>query len=308
MSTVIMSAVWPLQGMSPAQKAVLVSLADQANDEGVCWPSVGTLSKRTCLSERAVQGAVRWLQEKGALSIDERKGRSTIYRVTPAGYAPPQDMHPRKSRTPAANAPAPADAAPPPPQQMHPTPADAAPRTVKEPSSEPSLSQRPPTGVEPGTMPPAAPEASSPTPVDKTRGSRLPSEWRLPKAWGMWALEQRPELTADQVREMGEKFRDHWIAKPGKDGRRTDWQATWRNWVRNERSVAARPAAGQAAGAGTGPHWATTWSGIVAKGAELGLAQEDGELAPMFKQRVMAAANPSEEERARLRADHGVSV
>src|SRR5690606_9661885 len=97
MSTVIMSAVWPLQNMSPAQKAVLVSLADQANDEGVCWPSVGTLAKRTCLSERAVQGAIRWLQEAGALSIEERRGRSTVYRVTPASYAPPQEMHPRKS-------------------------------------------------------------------------------------------------------------------------------------------------------------------------------------------------------------------
>lgn len=55
MSTIIMSACWPLQGMSPSQKAVLVSLADQANDDGVCWPSVESIGRRTCLSERAVR-------------------------------------------------------------------------------------------------------------------------------------------------------------------------------------------------------------------------------------------------------------
>ena len=33
MSTIIMAACWPLQGMSPSQKAVLISLADKANDD-----------------------------------------------------------------------------------------------------------------------------------------------------------------------------------------------------------------------------------------------------------------------------------
>jgi len=29
-----------------------------------------------------------------------------------------------------------------------------------------------------------------------------------------------------------ERFRDYWIAKPGKDGVKLDWAATWRNWMR----------------------------------------------------------------------------
>ena len=28
------------------------------------------------------------------------------------------------------------------------------------------------------------------------------------------------------------KFCDYWRAKPGKDGRKLDWVATWRNWMR----------------------------------------------------------------------------
>ncbi|RPW75556.1 helix-turn-helix domain-containing protein [Pseudomonas aeruginosa] len=138
MSTIIMSACWPLQGMSPAQKAVLISLADQANDQGVCWPAVDSIATRCCLSKRAVQQAIKWLRGAGIVSVEERQGRSTMYSVTPAAYAPPQEMHPSSICTPAANAPTPADAAPPPPQDLHPTPADAAPRTVIEPTREPS--------------------------------------------------------------------------------------------------------------------------------------------------------------------------
>lgn len=125
MSTVIMSACWPLSGMSPAQKAVLISLADNANDEGVCWPSVATIGVRTCLSERAVRNALRWLEEAGVLTSNQRFGRSTWYSITPAGYAP-------GSKCP------PAPDAPSPRQDMPVTPAPDAPRTVKEPSIEPS--------------------------------------------------------------------------------------------------------------------------------------------------------------------------
>ncbi|WP_341785685.1 helix-turn-helix domain-containing protein [Pseudomonas nicosulfuronedens] len=86
MSTIIMSACWPLQGMSPAQKTVLISLADQANDDGVCWPSVASIAMRTCLSERATQGALKWLEEHGAVERDRRNQRSTLYKVTPGNY------------------------------------------------------------------------------------------------------------------------------------------------------------------------------------------------------------------------------
>ncbi len=120
-----MSACWPLQGMSGPQKSVLISLADNANDEGVCWPSIARISQRTCLAERTVQTAIKWLSQVGLLSIRERTGRSTVYLLTPASYSPPQEMHP-------------AGDAPPPPQLTTETPAAAAPRTVIEPSSEPS--------------------------------------------------------------------------------------------------------------------------------------------------------------------------
>lgn len=127
MSTLIMSQCWPLQGMTPAQKAVLVSLADNANDQGVCWPSVESIAMRTCLSERSVQNSIKWLIEQGALHAQQRNGRSTVYTVTPAAFAPPQQLRgANKDETPANNDTTPAAFAP--------TPAVAAPRTVNEPS------------------------------------------------------------------------------------------------------------------------------------------------------------------------------
>lgn len=88
MSTIIMTACWPLQGMSPAQKSVLISLADNSNDDGVCWPSVARIVERTCLSERAVRNALRWLEQSGVLSAHHRTGRSTWYTVSPSSYNP----------------------------------------------------------------------------------------------------------------------------------------------------------------------------------------------------------------------------
>lgn len=96
MSTIIMSACWPLQGMSPAQKAVLISLADQANDQGVCWPAVDSIATRCCLSKRAVQQAIKWLRSAGIVSVEERQGRSTMYSVTPAASAPRTVIEPTR--------------------------------------------------------------------------------------------------------------------------------------------------------------------------------------------------------------------
>lgn len=84
MSTIIMSQCWPLQGLSVTQKAVLISLADQANDDGVCWPAVGTIAARCCMSPRAVRTAMDHLEVVGLLTRDRRFNSSTVYNVTPA--------------------------------------------------------------------------------------------------------------------------------------------------------------------------------------------------------------------------------
>lgn len=44
-----------------------------------------------------------------------------------------------------------------------------------------------------------------------------------------WARQNCPHV--DGKRET-ERFEDHWRGKVGKDGRKLDWVATWRNWMR----------------------------------------------------------------------------
>lgn len=111
MSTIIMAQCWTLDGMSAPQKAVLISLADQANDDGVCWPSVGTIARRTSLSQRAVQEALSWLQTTGAVFREYKPNSSTVYKVTPSSYSPAKAPKKRGRATGAAGAP-PADGAP----------------------------------------------------------------------------------------------------------------------------------------------------------------------------------------------------
>lgn len=94
------------------------------------------------------------------------------------------------------------------------------------------------------TLPTTQPEKK---PKAKPEGTRLDREWVLPRSWGQWALthaaEQGQTLSPDQVRLIADKFRDWWVSKPGKDGRKSDWEATWRNWIRTE--LERQPAAPQ---------------------------------------------------------------
>ncbi len=127
MSTRIMAVIWPLQ-MPQVAKSVYISLADNANDHGTCWPSIATICERVCASDRAVQKAILWLEKHKALTREMSTGRSTKYTLTPEQYSPPHEMHPRTLFTP-------------PPNDVHPTPERGSPHprttftlTVIEPS------------------------------------------------------------------------------------------------------------------------------------------------------------------------------
>lgn len=69
---------------------------------------------------------------------------------------------------------------------------------------------------------------------EEPKAERLPPDWKLPKAWGEWALAEFPGWTPDAVRIEADKFADHWRTKSGKDARKADWLATWRNWCRSD--------------------------------------------------------------------------
>lgn len=61
-----------------------------------------------------------------------------------------------------------------------------------------------------------------------SRKTRLPEDWILPQEWGEWAETQG--LSGDEILIQAEKFKDR---QQSQGAAYSDWQATWRNWIRN---------------------------------------------------------------------------
>lgn len=80
------------------------------------------------------------------------------------------------------------------------------------------------------------PQAAQPATPTKKRitGTRLPDDWRPGQEHVDAAMELNPDYTKEWFRATAHKFKDYWISKSGKDATKTNWLATWRNWVRND--------------------------------------------------------------------------
>lgn len=99
-----------------------------------------------------------------------------------------------------------------------------------------------PQGSPSPSLPLALSLSSSPPPIPsdkgaRTRGTRLSEDFQ-PSEATLVAL--RKEGFADPLSCLP-SFRDYWAGCPGAKGRKLDWDATYRNWVRNDRNR-SRPA------------------------------------------------------------------
>ena len=70
------------------------------------------------------------------------------------------------------------------------------------------------------------------TRAPRQRGTRLPADWQPNDQLRAWAVKERPDL--DMQRTI-DSFTDYWKGKTGASATKLDWDATFRNWVRNER-------------------------------------------------------------------------
>jgi len=61
-------------------------------------------------------------------------------------------------------------------------------------------------------------------------GARLSGDWFLSKHLGEWSIKEG--ASPEMVRLEADKFRDYWVGVAGAKGRKADWDATWRNWIR----------------------------------------------------------------------------
>lgn len=86
----LINAAWEVRGVSLAEKAVLVRLADRADNQGVCFPGLTSLADDLGVQQRTVSRAIVKLAERGHVSIlrEATATKSRKYRVHPTPPAP----------------------------------------------------------------------------------------------------------------------------------------------------------------------------------------------------------------------------
>lgn len=230
MSLKLMSTVWERElPKSPVERFVLVTLADYANDEdNRCWPSVAAICRRTGLSDRTVQRAIRALEVGGFIDVsvggrDAKTGskRASVYTFVepPKGDTrSPSIRSEGDTRSPL--------------RVTHDHPSDPSRVTHRHPEGDaPS-----PIGCHTVTL-----EGDTPSPQPSVE----PSENRQRTC-------ARPRDLAEVVAFNGTykvglpltecaKFFDHFSANGWRVGRTPmrDWQAALRNWARRAAEFAA---------------------------------------------------------------------
>ena len=88
MSIKIMSQVWEHADVSDTDLLLLLAMADFANDDCTCWPSIETLAKRIRKTTRSVTRSVNSLEKKGLIQVLVRgAGRqSSRYKIIVSAF------------------------------------------------------------------------------------------------------------------------------------------------------------------------------------------------------------------------------
>lgn len=159
-----MCQVWDEPLQTHTQKLVLLALADNANDDGVCWPSMRTIARKCDLSEQAVRNQVAALQDLQLISVEVGGGRkSNTYRLSFKAEKKPTNLPPNGVEGSTGLRSPPNGVEGHPPTALSPPPNGVEPNRNK-PSNEPSVNQK-------GAVAPA--EKSNPT----SRKRELTDSW-----------------------------------------------------------------------------------------------------------------------------------
>lgn len=254
MSVHFTSPIWRHVDLPPLRKAVLLKVADNANDDGFAWPSVARIAHETGYSTRTVQTVLKEFVAAGILEIraNEKggKGRPRVYWINlqrvqelhplpefePTGFEP---FGPAKGESHDAKGAA-HDAK----GAAHETKgcSSSAPEpsvTIKEPSGEPSVARADAAhrdDLDHFELTPVETHEDTEHANKRTRRpTRLAADWE-PTA-KHFALGHELGLDAERVHFEADQLRDHAAAK----GRiLKDWDAGFRMWLRTSADDAGR--------------------------------------------------------------------
>ena len=280
----MMALVWEHFPGERAYLTLALALADHADHDGdSIFPGIPGLASKTRQSERSVQRQLRALELSTWLECIEMsnggRNRTSRYRINPAWIAKPSDF--------AFNG-----------DKMSPF-ARSKPRqtvTVSDPVTVTIPARNGDTAMSPAEnqKQPSVEITSSPMPPDRQDRAfaelmfsdlRQLNPGHKEPAWSTWLRDIR--LMREQDKRTHEQMLQLWkfahadpfwrinVLSPGK--LRKQWDAL----------AIRRGAKGQ------GLEWWQSWSGIEAKARELGLARQERESPPTFKERVLSAARAS---------------
>lgn len=86
MSVKIMDRVWECRGLKIAERVLLLALADFADDDGYCFPSVSKIGRKTELTKAGVLQILKRLQSRHEIEIVVRGHQTPVRKV--AGWQP----------------------------------------------------------------------------------------------------------------------------------------------------------------------------------------------------------------------------
>jgi hypothetical protein len=216
--------------LSPSAFSIAFAIARHLNRRtGLAFPGREALAAMTGVSVRQVSDHVQALRDRGHLSLQRRRNQSTLYRpIVPQDVRPVAQPDVRKTAGPrrqdVKNSAA----------RMCDEPhigmcGQPQPNPLKEPSEiEPFEGAR---TSEELFAPQEQPQAKIAR-IEAEKATRrktqhpLPDEWRPPE--DAYDFGARIGLTADQVEQETERFRNHAKAN---DRRQADWPAAYRNWL-----------------------------------------------------------------------------
>jgi uncharacterized phage protein (TIGR02220 family) len=88
MSIQVINQVWNTPCKTHTQKLVLIALADNSNDQRVCWPSIDYLARRCDLSRQGVMNQIEFLLKAKLLKVKKSDGRVNVYELFPNQSTP----------------------------------------------------------------------------------------------------------------------------------------------------------------------------------------------------------------------------
>jgi hypothetical protein len=206
-----------------ASRSVLRVLADHAGQDHSCYLRTRLIAAETDLSEGGVRKALARLIDAGLVRVYDRYDRSgkrisNRYQVLVDGALTPAPEHEDY--------------------------ADVRGVTLSE-DEEPLNKGEGPTLNE-GEGLPHKEASSSEAPVVKGGASRstmtatrIPDNFMPDERMRAWFADEKLAAVIDG-RVEHDKFVDYWAGVPGVKGRKVDWPATWRNWMRTAAERATR--------------------------------------------------------------------